>query len=404
MAVNPMQRRSRNSFIAGLIIGLVVTVVVSGLLLFRVSKLNSDLAKEKNKLKEIIVANRDISANSEITVNDIGKERIVTNISPAELEKTKSMLKLIGYGAIPSMPGVPETTGKTKKANSNNIVSGGNNTATPVDNNNKNNSANNTENNANSNANNNAATTPAENPAPNVENNNQEGDKASKLYAAINIPKGTVITSDMLVQNSDAISQNSTVRTVEYSTITLPSELLAEETIDVRISFPTGQDFVVLSKKFVKKADAESVWIDVDEEEILRMNSAIIESYLINGAKLYAVNLSKPGIQKKAIATYPVNSSVYSLLNIDPNVSNIAKDNLMKNSNILTQRTDLNEIISNAEDGKERVGTAVQQEIKARDEKRKQYIEKMTAEPEVPTTTTTTTTKTPSNNQNTTKK
>lgn len=396
MAVNPMQRRSRNSFIAGLIIGLVVTVVVSGLLLFRVSKLNSDLAKEKNKLKEIVVANRDISANSEITVNDIGKEKIVTNISPAELEKTKSMLKLIGYGAIPPIPGVPGTTGKTKKANSNNIVSGGNNTATSTENNNTSNTENNT--------NNNTATTPAENPAPNVENNNnQEGDKASKLYAAINIPKGTVITSDMLVQNTDAISPNSTVRTVEYSTITLPSELLAEETIDVRISFPTGQDFVVLSKKFVKKADAESVWIDVDEEEILRMNSAIIESYLINGAKLYAVNLSKPGIQKKAIATYPVNSSVYSLLNIDPNVSNIAKDNLMKNSNILTQRTDLNEIISNAEDGKERVGTAVQQEIKARDEKRKQYIEKMTAEPEVPTTTTTTT-NTSSNNKNKTKK
>ncbi len=399
MAVNPMQRRSRNSFIAGLIIGLVVTVVVSGLLLFRVSKLNSDLAKEKDKLKEIVVANRDISANSEITVNDIGKEKIVTNISPAELEKTKSMLKLIGYGAIPPIPGVPGTTGKTKKANSNNIVSGTNNTATPADNNNTNNTENNTENNTN----NNTATTPAENPAPNVENNNnQEGDKTSKLYAAINIPKGTVITSDMLVQNTDAISPNSTVRTVEYSTITLPSELLAEETIDVRISFPTGQDFVVLSKKFVKKTDAESVWIDVDEEEILRMNSAIIESYLINGAKLYAVNLSKPGIQKKAIATYPVNSSVYSLLNIDPNVSNIAKDNLMKNSNILTQRTDLNEIISNAEDGKERVGTAVQQEIKARDEKRKQYIEKMTAEPEVPTTTTTTTTNTSSNNKNTT--
>lgn len=397
MAVNPMQRRSRNSFIAGLIIGLVVTVVVSGLLLFRVSKLNSDLAKEKDKLKEIVVANRDISANSEITVNDIGKEKIVTNISPAELEKTKSMLKLIGYGAIPPIPGVPGTTGKTKKANSNNIVSGTNNTATPADNNNTNNTENNTENNTN----NNTATTPAENPAPNVENN-QEGDKTSKLYAAINIPKGTVITSDMLVQNTDAISPNSTVRTVEYSTITLPSELLAEETIDVRISFPTGQDFVVLSKKFVKKTDAESVWIDVDEEEILRMNSAIIESYLINGAKLYAVNLSKPGIQKKAIATYPVNSSVYSLLNIDPNVSNIAKDNLMKNSNILTQRTDLNEIISNAEDGKERVGTAVQQEIKARDEKRKQYIEKMTAEPEVPTTTTTTTTNTSSNNKNTT--
>ena len=398
MAVNPMQRRSRNSFIAGLIIGLVVTVVVSGLLLFRVSKLNSDLAKEKDKLKEIVVANRDISANSEITVNDIGKEKIVTNISPAELEKTKSMLKLIGYGAIPPIPGVPGTTGKTKKANSNNIVSGTNNTATPADNNN----TNNTENNTNNNTNNNTATTPAENPTPNVENNNnQEGDKASKLYAAINIPKGTVITSDMLVQNTDAISPNSTVRTVEYSTITLPSELLAEETIDVRISFPTGQDFVVLSKKFVKKTDAESVWIDVDEEEILRMNSAIIESYLINGAKLYAVNLSKPGIQKKAIATYPVNSSVYSLLNIDPNVSNIAKDNLMKNSNILTQRTDLNEIISNAEDGKERVGTAVQQEIKARDEKRKQYIEKMTAEPEVPTTTTTTTTNTSSKNKNT---
>ena len=331
-------------------------------------------------MQYITVANRDISANSEITTEDLTKEKIATTISPAELSKAESMLKLIGYGAIPGVPA--GTTGKTNNAKTSNIVSGeSGNTATPTNDG--------TTTTAGNNVNTGNGATTADN-TPSHTDTVQEGNKASKLYAAINIPKGTVITADMLVQNSDVISQNSTVRTVEYSTITLPSELKAEETIDVRISFPTGQDFVVLSKKFVKKADAKSVWIDVDEEEILRMNSAIIESYLINGAKLYAVNLSKPGIQQKAIATYPVNSSVYSLLNIDPNVSNIAKDNLMKNSNLLTQRTDLNEMIANAEDGNERVGTAVQQEIKAREEKRKQYIEKMTTVPAETSTSTST--------------
>ena len=61
-----------------------------------------------------------------------------------------------------------------------------------------------------------------------------------------------------------------------------------------------GQDFIVAAKKVVEKSDSTSIWLKLREDEILKMNSAIIESYSVEGAKLYAVNYTQPGIQAAA--------------------------------------------------------------------------------------------------------
>ena len=47
MAINPMQRRSRNSMIIGVILGLVIGALVAALLLFQINKLQNDIKKEK---------------------------------------------------------------------------------------------------------------------------------------------------------------------------------------------------------------------------------------------------------------------------------------------------------------------------------------------------------------------
>ena len=54
MAINPMQRRSRNSMIIGVILGLVIGALVAALLLFQINKLQNDLKKEnKQKLVDL---------------------------------------------------------------------------------------------------------------------------------------------------------------------------------------------------------------------------------------------------------------------------------------------------------------------------------------------------------------
>ena len=207
-----------------------------------------------------------------------------------------------------------------------------------------------------------------------------KGDKT--IVATIDIPKGTVITEKMLVLKSEAVTDtnniNSTYRLVEYSMIMLPTELQKGDTIDVRISYPNGQDFIVAAKKVVEKSDSTSIWLKLREDEILKMNSAIIESYSVEGAKLYAVNYTQPGIQAAANANYPVSDKVYELLVQDPNIATAIQQQYRTalNNHTLIRRP-INEILqaSQTEELRSRISSAVQKEIKDRAERRQTFIE-----------------------------
>ena len=58
------------------------------------------------------------------------------------------------------------------------------------------------------------------------------------------------------------------------------------------------------------------------------MNNAIVESYILPGSKLYAIQYTEAGMQKEAIPTYQVGKEVKDLMDRDPNVTQRARDEL----------------------------------------------------------------------------
>jgi hypothetical protein len=115
-------------------------------------------------------------------------------------------------------------------------------------------------------------------------------------------------------------------RLQEFSAIRLPSRLEENQCIDVRVTFPNGLDYVVLAKKSVQSLErldadtAQRVWLTVNEEEILRVSSAIVDAYLHPGTVLYALTYVAPDIQDAAVCTYPANAYVQDLIMQNPNI------------------------------------------------------------------------------------
>lgn len=139
-----------------------------------------------------------------------------------------------------------------------------------------------------------------------------------KAYAKIDLPKGTIVTKDMVYypNNESDTKINDTLRMYDILGLTLPPDLKEGDVIDVRFLHPSLPDFIVLSKKRVEKADTDTIWLKLSESEIIMLSSATIESYLIKGSKMYATIYTDPGVQKAAKITYPMNDRLYSLLDI----------------------------------------------------------------------------------------
>ena len=355
MAINPIERRTRNSLITGLLIGGVIAIIVGGISFMQITKLSGEIKKEKSKVKQVYVAARDIKANNEIKPEDLTLEGVVTSIPTDKIVTPESLAATAGKNVASLLEKKDDKL--VAKAGKNNFAS----TITPGGDNNSSSSLN-----TNTNS-----------------NSNSSDSKSEKtIVATIDIPKGTVITEKMLALKSEAVTDtnsiNSTYRLVEYSMIMLPTELQKGDTIDVRISYPNGQDFIVVAKKVVEKSDSASIWLKLKEDEILKMNSAIIESYSVEGAKMYAVNYTQPGVQAAANANYPVSDKVYELLVQDPNIATAIQQQYRSaiNNHTLIRRP-INEILQSTqqEELRSRISSAVQREIKDRAEKRQSFIE-----------------------------
>lgn len=144
--------------------------------------------------------------------------------------------------------------------------------------------------------------------------------------AKIELQTGTVITEAMLYQDEPTPAD---LRNREISVIKLPSILTAGEMVDVRIQFPTGQDYIVLSKKKVEKLNGPTMWITLTEEEILTLSSAMVDAYL-HKASLYSLSYVEPEFQESAIPTYPANEKVLQLIEVNPNIVQHAEQALAK--------------------------------------------------------------------------
>lgn len=119
-------------------------------------------------------------------------------------------------------------------------------------------------------------------------------------------------------------------REEELNMVFLPSNLSQNSFVDVRIGFPNGEDFIVLTKIKVRGVNLESntLWLWMDEKEMLTLSSAIVDAYLHKGTKLYTVTYVAPTIQDEAIANYPVNVDVLKIIQSNPNILEEAKQEL----------------------------------------------------------------------------
>lgn len=164
--------------------------------------------------------------------------------------------------------------------------------------------------------------------------------------ALIDIPAGEPVMVNMVREYGMSAEE----KEYEISAIELMADQKELDYIDVRIRFPDGSDYLVLPHKKIYGLNMETstFFTRCTESEILTMTSAIIDTYIIEGAKMYAVRYVNGMLQEAAIPNYPVRKETLEIINSDPNVIYKASETL----NISVRRA-LEEKLAAYEDTKE---------------------------------------------------
>ena len=209
------------------------------------------------------------------------------------------------------------------------------------------------------------------------------------VIAKVAMTANTVITSSLVVRTDEV--QTNDVRTQEYNMLVLPTELGPEDYVDVRLMLPNGQDFIVVSKKRVgipQTSDgtymADTITMNLAEDETISMSAAIVEAYKINGSKIYVTKYTDPGIQEKSIETFIPTQEIAELINSDPNIVTTAREALK--ARYTTGLKNVNSVKNGLERNDENVKTKIDESIQTTQQNRKQYLESLTT----PATTSTT--------------
>jgi len=188
----------------------------------------------------------------------------------------------------------------------------------------------------------------------------------------IALSQGTILSYSMLTE-TEPIQDSE--RLVEYNMLTLPMELDIGDYIDIRLQLANGQDLIVISKKEVKNLFGNTISLYLTEEEILMMNSAIVEAYIMPASNIHVIEYIEPGIQSAIQLTYVPTTEVQQLINSNPNITNDAKNSLQSR---FTEevRTSLN-TQTGQYTSQEQLGnieTGIQEQIEAARKAREAYL------------------------------
>lgn len=207
-------------------------------------------------------------------------------------------------------------------------------------------------------------------------------DITENTIAKIDLKVGTVVTDNMINEQNEETTAD--LRVQEYNMVELPTQIQTGDYIDIRLRLPNGTDYIVVSKKKVEiptindVESANTIKINVAEQEILLMSNAIVEAYWATGSKLYATTYSEPGMQDEATPTYLPSEEVVRLMDLDPNIVAVAKSALFTryNANAGTVRGNIvNSLNAYADDRQSNIESGVQEEINKAKEERQAYLE-----------------------------
>ena len=149
------------------------------------------------------------------------------------------------------------------------------------------------------------------------------------LYCKVAITPGTPITKDMVMQEEIIDS----LREVDISGNRWPIGLKEGDYVDLRITYPRGEDFIVLSHKRIMSITEQTLKVHMTEEEQQLYQAALVDFYLSRsyGSDLYLTKYVEPGIQAEAEVYYSVPSNIESVVRSDPNIVDLAQVTVQAN-------------------------------------------------------------------------
>ena len=300
MVANPMQKRTRNSFLLGVIITLIICAIIGVLVYFLVLKQDKVKQEQEGTYTYVYKLKTSIKSGDEITLNNVESILVTDKAVP-----TKAFASKI----------------KTEDSNGKEIWM---DTGFP-----------------------------------------------SGYKSKLDLDAGTILSYNLVYQGEKVTND---VRYIEYNMLVLPTKVIQGDYIDIRLTFPNGQDLIVVAKKQIKSILGNTIGFEMTEGEIALMESAIVETYIMNGSKLYATQYIEPGMQEASTKTYVPTSAVQALISGNPNIGYEAR-------NALTQRFDAglrswqdNEINKYESSAQTNLETKLQDEIENARKARESYL------------------------------
>lgn len=251
MVVNPMQKKARNSFLLGLIIGLLVFAIIGTLFYVLVIRKNEQKGGEEDTLTYVYRLKNNVQSGHEVTIADVESIVVTSKAVPSDAFASKTKT----------------TNSRGKEAWTDKAFPGGYN-------------------------------------------------------AKVDLKAGTILSSALVTEREET---NNDLRYVEYNMLALPTTVDIGQFIDIRLKLPNGQDLIVVSKKEIKTILGATIGIELSEQEILMMESAIVEAYIMGASKIYITQYIEPGLQEAATNTYVPTQAVQALIAADSNIVDTAR-------------------------------------------------------------------------------
>ena len=371
MATNPMQRKSRISFLLGMLLMLVISAAVIAFLYMQIQNQQKEIAKYTKSMTDVFVLNQDVKSGQVLTFDMFVKKSVSRETIPQGA--TTSIGTTLDSYSLCTKDGTPiyysAGTQTTNEVSSYYYIVGNSNEKYPIyitDNSGKEAYA---------------SFLKATDKAYYYESNNKSNRKdievsENAVIAKVDLNANTVITTSLITRASEITTDDS--RKEEYNVISLPVDLQPDEYVDIRLKLPNGQNYIVVSKKKVTIPVAngaylaDTIQMNLTEEEILLMSAAIVENYRIDGSELYASRYVEAGNQNGATISYIPNDEVWQLLATDKNV--VAKAVVGIQENRQRVREQIN--AANSQYGlDENVKTKTEQSITSTLEQRRNYLQ-----------------------------
>lgn len=153
----------------------------------------------------------------------------------------------------------------------------------------------------------------------------------SGQFAKTYINPGTPITKSLLMK--EIIPD--TMREIDVVANRWPIGLKEGDYVDIRVTYPMGEDFIVLSHKRVYEVNEQTLKLHMTEEEQHIYQAALVDYYihLEKGMDIYFNKYVEPGVQDAAIPYYSVPHNIATICLSDPNIVDAAmvtvKDTLL---------------------------------------------------------------------------